>query len=201
MPRTASRRLRTIVLRDGSRIRSSHRRASLDGDLLRRFVLGDQEAFELVFRHFKLEVFRWTLRIVRDRTMAEDVVIESFWRAYRARARFDPSRSFGAWMRRIATNVARDHLKRSPPPAGWSPIEDQIAAVPTLDHGFGEAVALALRRLAPKLQVVATLALVEEQPYAEIADALDLPVGTVKSRLFRAIRALRKELARLGIRP
>jgi RNA polymerase sigma-70 factor (ECF subfamily) len=59
----------------------------------------------------------------------------------------------------------------------------------------------AFRRLSPKLQVVATLALVEEQPYAEIADALGLPVGTVKSRVFRAIRALRKELAVLGIRP
>jgi RNA polymerase sigma-70 factor (ECF subfamily) len=48
---------------------------------------------------------------------------------------------------------------------------------------------------------VATLALVEEQPYSEIADALDLPVGTVKSRVFRASRLLRKELARLGITP
>ena len=55
------------------------------------------------------------------------------------------------------------------------------------------------RSLPAKLKLVATLALVEGQPYAEIADVLDLPVGTVKSRVFRAIRALRKELARLGI--
>jgi RNA polymerase sigma factor (sigma-70 family) len=57
----------------------------------------------------------------------------------------------------------------------------------------------ALSALPPKLQVVATLALVEELPYTEIAEALDMPVGTVKSRVFRATRALRKELARLGI--
>ena len=64
-----------------------------------------------------------------------------------------------------------------------------------------ESVTLAFRKLPPKLQVVAMLALIEERPYAEIADALDLPVGTVKSRAFRAVCALRKELARMGIRP
>ena len=59
---------------------------------------------------------------------------------------------------------------------------------------------MAFRKLPAKLQIVATLALIEEQPYAEIADALGLPIGTVKSRVFRATRALREELARLGVR-
>jgi RNA polymerase sigma-70 factor (ECF subfamily) len=59
---------------------------------------------------------------------------------------------------------------------------------------------IAFRRLPPKLQIVAVLALVEEQSYAEIANALELPIGTVKSRVFRATRALKEELARLGIR-
>lgn len=59
---------------------------------------------------------------------------------------------------------------------------------------------MAFRRLPAKLQIVATLALIEEQPYAEIAEALDLPIGTVKSRVFRATCVLREELARQGIR-
>jgi RNA polymerase sigma-70 factor (ECF subfamily) len=83
----------------------------VEGGLLRRFVQGDQDAFESLFRHFEIEVFQWILRIVRDASTAEDVLVEAFWRAYRARARFDSSRSFGAWMRRIATNAARDHLR------------------------------------------------------------------------------------------
>ena len=83
----------------------------LDGELLRRFVQGDQDAFESLFRQFEIEVFPWIVRIVRDASSAEDVLVEAFWRAYRARASFDSSRSFGAWMRTIATNAARDHLR------------------------------------------------------------------------------------------
>ena len=173
----------------------------LDGDLLKRFVRGDADAFESLFRQFEVEVYRWILRIVRDVSIAEDAVVEAFWRAYRGRAGFDSSRSFGAWMRQIATNVARDHLRVARPRARWIATDDEISAPASPDRGLGESVALAFRKLPPKLQVVATLALIEERPYTEIADALDLPVGTVKSRVFRAIRALRKELARLGIRP
>jgi RNA polymerase sigma-70 factor (ECF subfamily) len=172
----------------------------LEPDLLRLFVQGDLDAFESLFKQFEAEVYRWILRIVRDPSTAEDALVEAFWRAYRGRGQFDPSRSFGAWMRRIATNVARDHL-RAARPRGWSTTDGQIPAPASSDRDLGEAVALAFRKLPPKLQVVATLALIEEQPYAEIADALDLPIGTIKSRVFRAIRALRKELARLGIQP
>ena len=173
----------------------------LNSDLLRRFVQGDLEAFESLFREFQVVVYRWALRIVRDPGIAEEVVVEAFWRAYRGRARFDCARSFGAWMRQIATNVARDHLRSARRRAGWRSIDDEIPAPDRSDRGIDESVALAFRRLSPKLQVVATLALIEERPYGEIADALAIPVGTVKSRVFHATRALRKELARLGVRP
>jgi len=173
----------------------------LDGDLLGRFAKGDPDAFEELFRRFQTEVHHWILQIVRDTSMAEDALVEAFWRAYRGRARFDPSRSFGGWMRRIATNVAHDHLKAARARAGWSTADDRTPAPSGPDRELGEVVALAFRRLSPKLQVVATLAPIEERPYAEIADALDLSVGTIKSRVFRATRALRKELARLGIQP
>lgn len=172
----------------------------LDGELLRQFVQGDPDAFETIFRQFEVEVYHWILRIVRDASSAEDVLVEAFWRAYRARARFDSSRSFGGWMRTIATNAARDHLRGLRPRASSVVTSDDVGAPATADRGLNESVALAFRKLPPKLQVVATLALIEERPYGEIAEALDLPMGTVKSRAFRAVRALRKELARMGIR-
>ena len=68
----------------------------VDRDLLERFVQGDSAAFELLFRQFERDVFGWILRIVRDTSAAEDALVEAFWRAYRGRARFDSSRSFGA---------------------------------------------------------------------------------------------------------
>jgi RNA polymerase sigma-70 factor (ECF subfamily) len=107
-------------------------------------------------------------------------------------------------MRRIATNAALDHLRatrRRTWGTAWSAADDRLPAPAHPDPGVAESIALAFRRLPPKLLVVATLALIEEQPYADIADALNLPVGTVKSRVFRAIALLRKELSRSGIHP
>ena len=187
-------------------------------DLLRRFVHGDRDAYEVLFRQFEHDVYRWIVRIVREPAAAEDALIDAFWRAYRSRARFDPSRSFGAWMRRIATHAAIDqvHAARrrrwiSLDDAGRRDAVDPDAAgvVPGHDaspYGVAEsasdanAIVGAFGALPAKLQVVARLALIEELPQSEIATALGVPVGTVKSRLFRATRLLRKELARLGVR-
>ncbi len=172
-----------------------------DGDLLERFVQGDQEAFEALFRRFEVEVYRWILRITQDAAAAEDVLVDAFWRAYRGRARFDPSRSFGAWMRRIATNAALDHLKAEHRRTGRSTTDGKVVAPTDPDSGLRETIAIAFHKLPPKLQAVATMAFIEEQPYSEIAGALDLPLGTVKSRVSRAVRILKKELTNRGIQP
>ena len=84
----------------------------VDLDILERFVRGEHDAFESLFRRFEPEVHGWILRIIRDAAGADDALVETFWRAYRGRARFDASRSFGAWMRRIATHAALDQLRR-----------------------------------------------------------------------------------------
>ena len=75
---------------------------------LERFTRGDIQAFEALFREYQGEVYGWIIRIVHDSGAAEDLTIETFWRIYRARARFDATRSFGAWARRIAINLALD---------------------------------------------------------------------------------------------
>ena len=170
--------------------------------LLQRFVHGDRAAFEALFRAFESDVYRWIVRIVRDRSTAEDGVVESFWRCYRSRARFDPSRGFGAWMRRIATHVAIDLLKATRRRSSVS--IEVIAGTPAEadgSRGSGAeastiAIVQAFELLSPKLRAVATLALIEECPHAEIAEALGVPIGTVKSRLFRATERLKQLLAR-----
>jgi RNA polymerase sigma-70 factor (ECF subfamily) len=81
-------------------------------DLFRRFALGEIDAFETLVRQFQGEVYAWIVRIVRDPAIAEDLTVETLWRIYRARHRFRPEGNFSAWARRIATNLALDHLRR-----------------------------------------------------------------------------------------
>ena len=81
--------------------------------LLERFTRGEIEAFEILFQRHQAEVYRWVVCLVRDPAAAEDLTLETFWRIYRAHARFDPERCFGAWARRIATNLALDHLAKA----------------------------------------------------------------------------------------
>lgn len=173
-----------------------------DHEIYQRFVDGDLGAFEVLFTRHQQEVFGWVYRIVRDRSEAEELTVEAFWKIYVARARFDRNRSFGAWARRIATNLALNRLRsrRRHQPLLVEPRAPRTAD-PVERRDLRDHIASALAGLSPKLRLVATLALVEEVPYAEIAAALGLSPEAVRSRLFRAVRKLRKTLAAQGIRP
>jgi RNA polymerase sigma-70 factor, ECF subfamily len=168
-------------------------------ELLERFARGEHDAFETLFHQFQGEVFGWIVRIVRDRGIAEDLTVEAFWKMHRAHARFDPARSFGAWARRIATNLALDHLrkKRWEMPLRGDPV-DAAQDRPALRRETREQIAAAFNRLSPKLRLVATLSLIEEVPHWEIAEAAGISETTVRVRLFRAMKLLRKELEQRG---
>ncbi len=171
-------------------------------EVLERFAKGDLEAFEALFRVFQGEVYGWIVRIVCDRGIAEDLTVETFWRIYRAHARFDPEGNFGAWARRIATNAALDHLKTARREVALP--EDLAAGAqpdPAVHREVNERIGRAFRELPARLQVPATLALVEEESYEQIAGELGISVGAVKSRVFRAVRLLRKKLKGLGVEP
>lgn len=172
-------------------------------ELLERFAAGDVEAFESLFRQYQGDVFRWIMRIVRNRAAAEDLTIETFWRMYRAHARFDVANgNCAGWLRRIATNVALDHLRRARPEVLL--VEDPPgAAKPDLvdQSELRRSILVAMNRLSPRLRVAVILALVEEEPYDSIAQALGISVNAVKVRVFRGVRALRKELSAAGVHP
>ncbi|HYL84134.1 MAG TPA: sigma-70 family RNA polymerase sigma factor [Candidatus Angelobacter sp.] len=171
-------------------------------ELLQRFAAGDLEAFETLFREHQGEVYSWTVRIVRDRGVAEDLTVETFWRIYRARERFNPAvGNFRAWARRIATNAALDHLRHAPKE---TELAEDYPAASRGDSAVRSELRGQLHRafleLPPKYRLVATLALIEEEPYTEIADAAGISVALVKVRVFRAVRMLRKKLNSLGAR-
>jgi RNA polymerase sigma-70 factor, ECF subfamily len=169
----------------------------MDAALLERFSQGDLVAFETLFRDFQGPVYGWIMRIVRDRGAAEELTVETFWRAWNARARFDARRgTFGAWARRIAGNLALNHLRSA---ARERRLESGTDAPhsdtdPAIDAETRESIARAFRELPPKLQAAATLALIEQEPYDEIARGLGISVNGVKSRVFRAVRILRTKL-------
>jgi RNA polymerase sigma factor (sigma-70 family) len=170
-------------------------------ELLKSFRQGDPEAFEALFRQFQAEVYGWIVRIVRDPAAAEDLTVETFWRIHRARGRFDPGASFGAWARRIATNLAIDHLRQARREVALPDDLAQPGSVDPIERGeTRRQIAVAFRRLPLKLRVAATLSLIEEQSPKEIAEAVGTSEGAVRLRVFRAVRLLRQQLGRVDVK-
>jgi RNA polymerase sigma-70 factor (ECF subfamily) len=164
-------------------------------ELLERFAAGDLEAFEVLFRQHQKEVYAWTLRIVRDTGIAEDLTVETFWRIYKHRARFKPDGNFRAWARRIATNAALDHLRHG---RQEITLPENLPCAASPDGAVGRETRDSIRRafheLPAKYRLVAMLALVEEESYNNIAAAAGISESLVKVRVFRAVRMLRKKL-------
>ena len=177
-----------------------------ESSVLDRFRQGDVDAFETLFRMHQRSVYGWVLRIVRDRCAAEDVTVEAFWRIHRAHARFDPAREFEPWARRVATHAALDWLRSKKPetsaaPEMWVNVAAPAGGDAAISAEIRRKTASAFARLPAKLRVTAILAVVEERPHKEVAEALGITVAAVKLRVFRALRLLRRDLQEQGIKP
>ena len=191
---------------------SSAMTAGANGEVERliEFQRGSAEtreaAFEALFRLHQRAVHGWVLRIVRNAAAADDLTIETFWRIYRAHARFDPERGFEPWARRIATRAAIDWLRAQRPEHAvasefFADLPAPARADPAVSAEVRRATMQAFARLRPGLRVAATLAVIEERPHKEVAEALGISVTAVKLRVFRALRLLRKDLKQQGITP
>jgi RNA polymerase sigma-70 factor, ECF subfamily len=143
-------------------------------------------------------LFRVALRVCRDRARAEDLVQETFLQAWRSFHRFEPGTNLRAWLYKILFNVFYSTLRKDR--LHLLPVEETIAETiaydpPTPQHLTDEDVLAAMERLPRDFQVPVLLADVEELSYREIADALEIPLGTVMSRLHRGRKLLRMGLA------
>jgi len=199
----------------GATMRAARHRDTVEGEarmqndsigVLNAFRHGDIGAFETLFHEHQRAVYGWILRVVRNPATAEELTVEAFWRIYRAHARFNPSRGFEGWARSIATHAALDWMRsrRSEIETTAEPLDDPPApaiADPAVSAEIREKTARAFQRLPPKLRIAAVLAVVEEQPQKDVAEALGISVAAVKLRVFRALRLLRKDLEQQGIRP
>lgn len=172
-----------------------------DGQLVARVQQGDKRAFEVLVLKYRHRIFSLVSRFVRDPDEAQDVVQEAFIKAYRAIGAFRGDSAFYTWLYRIAINTAKNYLvsrSRRPPGAdvdiedaehfegAWAlrDIDDPESQLMT--EQLRRAVDEAIRRLPEDLRTALVLREFEGLSYEEIAEAMHCPVGTVRSRIFRA---------------
>lgn len=155
------------------------------------------EAFESQALEFSHQLFRVALRLARNRDRAEDLVQETYLQAWRSFERFQQGTNLRAWLFKIMFNVFYSGLRKQR--LTLVSTEEAVAETlaydpPTPQDLTDEDVLGALERLPRDYQIPVVLADVEELSYREIADALEIPIGTVMSRLHRGRKLLRTEL-------
>ena len=182
----------------------------IDQRLVERVQRGDKAAFHLLVAKYQRKIFRLLSRLIRDAAEVEDVAQEAFIKAYRALPNFRGDSAFYTWLYRIAINTAKNHLvsqgRRAP-----TTTEADIEEAETFDDGehlrdlntpdsmllskqVAEAVNRAIDQLPEDLRTAIVLREIEGLSYEEIAESMNCPIGTVRSRIFRAREAIAQEL-------
>lgn len=182
---------------------------SIDQQLVVRVQKGDKAAFDLLVRKYQHRIAKLVSRYVHDRAEVEDVTQEAFIKAYRAIKGFRGESAFYTWLYRIAINTAKNYLVslgRRPPTTDVDSEEAEAseAGVGLRDvttperHLLADEIARTVERvlaaMPEDLRTAITLREMEGLSYEEIAEVMDCPVGTVRSRIFRAREAIDKEL-------
>jgi RNA polymerase sigma-70 factor (ECF subfamily) len=181
-----------------------------DQILVEQVQRGDKRAFELLVAKYQRKIFRLLSRLIRDAAEIEDVAQEAFIKAYRALPNFRGESAFYTWLYRIAINTAKNYLvaqgRRAPTTTDTEIDEaenfdegDQLRDVNTpdsmlLSKQVGEAVNRAIEKLPEDLRTAIVLRELEGLSYEEIAETMNCPIGTVRSRIFRAREAIAEEL-------
>jgi len=180
-----------------------------DRDLVERVQRGDRRAFDLLMLKYQHRIAKLVTRYVQDPADSLDVTQEAFMKAYRAIPRFRGDSAFYTWMYRIAINTAKNHLAaqaRRPRDSGVDVtdaeqfdgvVELKETVTPeglALTEEIQRTVAAAIEALPEDLKVAVSLRELEGLSYEDIARVMECPVGTVRSRIFRAREAINARL-------
>ncbi|WP_456954682.1 RNA polymerase sigma factor RpoE [Lysobacter sp. HA35] len=184
-------------------------RESLDRELVERVQRGDSSAFDVLVRKYQHRIVGLIGRYVHDWSECQDVAQEVFMRAYRALGNFRGDAQFSTWLHRIAVNTAKNHLvaQHRRPPTDDIDVMDaeqfdaslRLRDTDTPEHELlrqeiETTVMDAVNRLPAELREAITLREVEGLSYDEIAERMGCPIGTVRSRIFRAREAIDVQL-------
>jgi RNA polymerase sigma-70 factor (ECF subfamily) len=189
-----------------------------DADLVQQALGGSQAAYHALVSRYATPAVNLAARMVQDRALAEDLAQEAFTRAFGRLSTYDQQRRFASWFFQILHNVTIDHLRRKrPPTVSLDDLEEAghagltaIAPGRTLDRApdaaaeqaaLTRAVDAALSRIRPEYREAVVLRYREDLSVQEIADAMSVPVGTVKIYLYRARKELASILAAEGWSP
>ncbi|HIG41660.1 MAG TPA: RNA polymerase sigma factor RpoE [Gammaproteobacteria bacterium] len=185
-----------------------------DQQLVERVQRGDKRAYDLLVLKYQHKIVALVSRYLRDQDEVQDVTQEAFIKAYRALPRFRGDSAFYTWLYRIAINTAKNHLvsrSRRPPSTDVDIDEGEfqensgaLADIQNPENSLAtdqlEAVVYkAIDDLAEDLKVAITLREFEGLSYEEIAEIMECPVGTVRSRIFRAREAIEKKIAAIDL--
>jgi RNA polymerase sigma-70 factor, ECF subfamily len=190
---------------------SSHTKYSeqLDEDLVLRVQQGDKSAFDFLVIKYQHKIIQLVNRYVKDPSEAQDVAQEAFIKAYRALGNFRGDSAFYTWLYRIAINTAKNYLvSRSRRSSDYQvDIQDaealenapQLQGMDTperllLNQEIIDTIKTAIDKLPEEMRIAIMLREFEGMSYEEIAEAMDCPVGTVRSRIFRAREAIDNKL-------
>ena len=180
--------------------------------LVKRVQQGDRSAFDLLVLKYQHKIVKLIMRYVRDPTEALDVAQEAFIKAYRAAPSFRGDSAFYTWMYRIAINTAKNHLvaaRRRPldydldlQDPEYYEVQTKLKDVDTpeglvLTEEIRQTVNQAIEDLPEELRTAIMLREMEGMSYEEIAQTMECPVGTVRSRIFRAREAIDKRVSPL----
>lgn len=182
----------------------------IDQQLVERAQHGDKRAFELLVIKYQRKLTRLLSRFIRDSAEVEDVAQEAFIKAYRALPSFRGESAFYTWLYRIGINTAKNYLvaqgRRAPTITEYSPedaenFEDagELRDINTPENELmtkqiGQTVNSAMAALPEELRTAITLREIEGLSYEEIAEVMNCPIGTVRSRIFRAREAIAEKL-------
>ena len=172
--------------------------------------LRDEHDVARAYEAYGAELYRFVLRFLRDPGAAQDVVQETFLRAWRAGDRYDPSRaSVRVWLFAIARHTVLDHLRA----AGSRPWQSALPGGPEVESAAahqqdpseelvrGWVVEEALNRLSDEHRTAIVETYLKDRPYTELAEKFGVPVGTVRSRVFYGLKALRVAMKEMGVQP
>ncbi len=186
-----------------------------DRQLIKQVLGGSQDAFRDLVRRYQRPVYALILRMLRDPSDAEELAQEVFVKAYQALDRFDRSRKFSSWLFKIAHNASIDFLRKKRlatvaletrddalDPLAVLPDRRTESPAAALERGrLATAIEVALGRLRPAYREMMILRFQEGLAYDEIAEVTGLPLGTVKTHLHRARKAMARELTTMGWGP